>query len=533
MASGGGDADDERTSTGEADEHQPTSQLSADETHPQDTSAQAEDASQQAPEQTAPAESPEDFQPPPGSTADPVLYPLFAGLDSGGETAAKCGIAICLVARNQPEKVSRIVGNLVERAADQPKSEPVLRTLAALAGEHGCEIRGALMTKTSYGDARRIYGYVERVRPWSLADFLDEDDEPTEDAEETILPSVMRLVELDEEGHDLLDTDAFTNIVKQLPGEGGESAGEEAIDAAAAREDTRARSVRRRAQRLEEIAKSRTFRTIEAQSRFDELDVLSRVRSRQYADVIRTQATEDARQFGIEIRLYHRDQSPECRRLLVDRFREWSRLDTGAIVTVADWGDDPRPWLATEFVDTRLPEKGALTTEESLEHARALTGALASIHQRGMVHGAIDPGNVGYPPNTLDRVVEPMLDNVGIMPAYRQLFEPQEYLDIRYAAPEWFDGQYGNIDHTSDVYQLGAVLYRALTGVAPFDGTAEEVETAIRGEQPPPPSTVTDDLPPMSNDIIAKAMAKRKLTRYENVTRFHQDVSRLCEEVLE
>ena len=268
MTSGGGDADDERTPAGEADE-----------TYPQDTSAQAEDVSQQASEQTAPAKSPEDFQPPPGSTADPVLYPLFAGLDSGSETAAKCGIAICLVARNQPEKVSRIVGNLVERAADQPKSEPVLRTLAALAGEHGREIRGALMTETSYGDARRIYGYVERVQPWSLADFLDEDNEPTEDAEETILPSVMRLVELDEEGHDLLDTDAFTNIVKQLPGEGGESAGEEAIDAAAAREDTRARSVRRRAQRLGEIANSRTFRTIEAQSRFDELDVLSRVRS--------------------------------------------------------------------------------------------------------------------------------------------------------------------------------------------------------------------------------------------------------------
>lgn len=541
MATGGGDPfEDPPDGPSEADDGTDGGASRA----PSDAAEQATgetdtDAAQQAQDaagtDSAPADSSggeQRWRPPPGSTADPVLYPLFVGLDSGGETAAKCGIALCLVARNQPAKVSRIVGNLVERAVDRPKSEPVLRTLSALAGEHGREIRGALMTETGYGQARRIYGYVEHVEPWELSDLLD-DDEPAEAAEDSILPSVMRLVELDEEGQDPLSSAAFTNIIEQLPGEGGEGAGEEAIDAAAAREGTRPRSVRRRARRLEEIANSRTFRTIEAHSRFDELEVLSRVRSRRYCDVIRTRAREGAEEIGIEIRLYHRDQSPECRRLLTDRFREWGRLDHDAVVTAADWGDEPRPWLATEFVDRRLSRTSELSTVEKLEHARALTGALAAVHQRGIVHGAIDPDNVGYPPNTLDRVVEPLLDNVGLMPVYRKLFEPREYLDVRYAAPEWFADGDGGVDHTSDVYQLGAVLYRVLTGAAPFDGTAEEVEAAIRGEQPPPPSTVTDDLPPECNAIVAKAMAKRKLTRYENVTRFHQDVCRLCADVLE
>lgn len=538
MATGGGDPSD-REDPSESDPAEATDATNAQHAlgdHQTDASGDqgadaAADRQGGAPDQQSSDDQPaQRFQPPPGSTADPVLYPLFAGLDSGGETAAKCGIAICLVARNQPEKVSRIVGTLAERAAERPRSEPVLRTLAALAPDHGREIRGALMTEADYGQARRIYGYVEHVEPWELADLLDE-DEPAEDAEDSILPAVMRLVELDEEGKNPLDSAAFTNIIEQLPGEGGEAAGEDAIDAAAAREGTRPRTVRRKAQRLQEIANSRTFRTIEAHSRFDELEVLSRVRSRRYCDVIRTRAREGAEETGVEIRLYRRDQSPECRRLLLDRFREWGRLDNDAIVTVADWGDEPRPWIATEFVDARLSGKGELTAVEGLEHARALTGALASVHQRGVVHGAIDPGNVGYPPNTLDRVVEPVLDNVGIMPVYRELFEPREYLDIRYAAPEWFEG--ATIDHTSDVYQLGAVLYRALTGTAPFDGTAEDVRAAIGSEQPPPPSTVTDDLPSELNDIVAKAMAPRKLTRYENVTRFHQDVSRLCAEFLE
>jgi len=460
---------------------------------------------------------------------NPVISSLAAGLDSGdAETVEKCGIALCLVARSQPGKVSTIISRLVEDIVASPKSKPLYRTLAALVEDHGREIRGALMTETGYGDARRIYGRIEHAEAWELSAV--EVEPPDGDEEPSFFSTIMRLVELDEEGRDPLDSDAWTRFIQRLPGEGAESASDREIELAAERQDARPRAVRKRHERIQRIATSPTFLAIEARSRFDELEVLSPISDQRFARVIRSRGRLGAEEFAIAIRLCKQREDPSFREHLTAVLADWAGVDGDGVVRLVDWGETPRPWVATEFVDRRLPSQGQLTPLEALEHARTLTRALVHIHRHGLVHGGIDPQTVGYPPNSLDGVAEPMLDNVGLLPVYRPYAETGQLLDVRYSAPEQLDGRYGSVDHTTDIYQLGAVLYRALTGAPPFD-TVEEIERRVCETQPSPPTERSPDLPPAIDGIIEKATAKQKLVRYETALQFHNDVRAVCNDL--
>ncbi|WP_436902266.1 protein kinase domain-containing protein [Halovenus halobia] len=465
--------------------------------------------------------------PPPRERTHPLVSSLCAGLVSEQEMAEQCAISLCLVAENQPSKVSRIIGQLVEQVVADPESEVTVRTLGTLSDEHGREIRGALMTETGYTDARRLYGRVEHAEPWDLS-AVETDVPEGEDADFSFVSAVMRLVELEAENRDPLDSDVWTRFIQEMPGEGGESASEEEIELAAAREQSRPRSVRRRHRRIERIANSRLFRVIESSSRFDELEVLSGLRSHRFGKTIRTRGQTETNEYALTLLLVHQVDSAAFRRLLTDRIRAWDRLAGDGVVTVADWGDSPRLWVATTVVGGSLADRDRLPRREALAHAQTLSRALVTIHQHGIVHGGIDPLTVSYPPTGLDSAVEPMLDMVGFLSVYRRFADTDTLLDIRYAAPEQFDEQ--SVDGATDIYQLGAVLYRALTGRPPYDGDAETVREQILAGDRTPPTDHNPKLPDAVDDIIAKAMATQKLLRYDNATRFHQEIRQLCDD---
>ncbi len=468
-------------------------------------------------------------QPPasdPRARTHPVVGSLVAALPGADEeTAQRCGIALSLVARGQPGKVSTIIGLLVEQLAADPDSEPACRTLATLLGDHGREIRGALITEAGYGAARRIYGRIEHTEPWELSAV---EVEPDADGEPTFFSAVMRLVELDSQGREPLDSDAWTRFIQRLPGEGGEAASDEEIERAAARKQSRPRSVRRRHKRIQQIENSQTFLAIEARSKFDELEVLSPMRKQRFARAIRVRGRIGVEEYALLIRLCDQQDAPAFRRRLTDCLRGWARLDSPGLVRVLDWAATPRPWIATAVVEGRLANHGRLAPMNALDHALVLSRALVELHSSGVVHGGIDPRSVGYPPNTLDGVADPMLDNVGLLPVYSQYDGPGQYLDGRYAAPEYFDDRYGRVDHTTDIYQFGMVLYRALTGNHPFEA-GEEIAEQVCHQQLDPPSATVPDLPDGIDEIIEKATAKEKITRYETAVQFHHELRALSE----
>ncbi len=127
--------------------------------------------------------------------------------------------------------------------------------------------------------------------------------------------------------------------------------------------------------------------------------------------------------------------------------------------------------------------------------------AIAHLHSRGVVHRDVKPENIlvdarGHA-KLLDYDLAARVDDPRPGPAVAGT--------IAYLSPEQARGQ--TAVPASDVYGLGAVAYRAITGQAPFTGEADEVLRAHAEAAPPLPSAVRRDLEPF-DDLVSALMAK-------------------------
>lgn len=273
--------------------------------------------------------------------------------------------------------------------------------------------------------------------------------------------------------------------------------------------------------RTDEPGTPDTFAAIGSLSSLDRLSAVDSGVEERYAEGYRCRAVRDDEERGVSVRLFERpdeDDRLAFQSDLEDCLGRWQTFDDdGGVVTVAEWGRRPRPWVRTQPVDASLAERGPPDVARALDQAVALAEAVATLHAHGAVHAGLDPQNVVYPCDPLDALERPMLDNVGLMGVFRQYFEPANYLDPRFAAPEYYDDDFGSVDAATDVYGLGAVVYYLLTRRPPFEGSYGEVRAGVLDEQPTPPSDARDAVPPRADPVLAKALAKSKLARYDAV----------------
>ncbi|MFC6862596.1 hypothetical protein ACFQGE_03855 [Halomicroarcula sp. GCM10025817] len=272
---------------------------------------------------------------------------------------------------------------------------------------------------------------------------------------------------------------------------------------------------------------------VEHESPFDHLSILAPRDRRRYGDVYRTLGTIDGTDVAVAIRLLDTpDTDTDAFRSAVGtRLDDWAAVaGLDNVVSLYDWGHEPYLWATTEYTDETLADRDQFDPAEAAWHAEQLALAVSSLHERGVVHASIDPENVAYYGNVLaaDDRQPPLLDNVGAIQAYRHVTDPANYLDPRYAAPEFYDRRFGRIDHATDLYHLGAVCYRLFTGRPPYAGEFETIRERVLQAPPPTPSEVAD-VPSEVDALVGKAMGKRKLARYESVTHLTQEIRALKE----
>ena len=238
------------------------------------------------------------------------------------------------------------------------------------------------------------------------------------------------------------------------------------------------------------------------------------------ADV--SHATADTDTETVELALKEPRMSGTLHTETIERMLEeaetWQQLDDhDHIVSVVDYGSEPLPWIAMEYMDgNHLGDRaGDLDIEQALWTAIGTTKAVRHAHRRGVAHLDLKPENV------LFRSVEDAWDvpKVADWGLSKQLLEHSksvEGMSPHYAAPEQFADKYGNADDITDVYQLGAVFYELFTGRPPFQGDTFEVVNQIQADDPTPPSDLAA-LPPEIDDILLTALATDKADRYEDV----------------
>ncbi|MFJ2163492.1 protein kinase [Streptomyces sp. NPDC087856] len=196
------------------------------------------------------------------------------------------------------------------------------------------------------------------------------------------------------------------------------------------------------------------------------------------------------------------------------------RLSHQNIVTVHDWGEvavDGRQtlFLVMELVHgVPLHRRLAESTPPwplAVGWGAQLAEALAAAHDEGVVHRDIKPANVLLKPSGTLKVLD-----FGVAKFMGETIGARELSVVgvplgspSYMSPEQADGDRA-VDHRSDLYSLGCLLYHAVTGRPPFTGSSPwAVLRKHMDEAPVPPGMYVEELPYALNDLILSLLAKR------------------------
>jgi len=203
---------------------------------------------------------------------------------------------------------------------------------------------------------------------------------------------------------------------------------------------------------------------------------------------------------------------------MLEEAETWELLDDhDHIVDIIDYGQDPFPWIAMEYMDSgHLGERaGKMDLPQALWTALSITDAVHHAHyRRGVAHLDLKPENVLF--RSIDGMWDaPKVADWGLSKHLINHSKSVEGISPQYAAPEQFDERYGTADTITDIYQLGAMFYFLFTGRPPFGEDSRKAMRRVLDEDPIPPSEVAD-VPEALNDILMTAMEKDKDDRYDS-----------------
>ncbi|MCB9883218.1 MAG: protein kinase [Planctomycetes bacterium] len=175
---------------------------------------------------------------------------------------------------------------------------------------------------------------------------------------------------------------------------------------------------------------------------------------------------------------------------------------------------------------TYLPRRGqAGHTKAIATLVRDVADALQHAHEQGIVHRDIKPSNL-----LLDEQGSVQVTDFGIArnEGMGTLTQTEQWLgSLPYMSPEQARLLEQRVDHRTDVYSLGVVLYELLTWQRPIRGsTSHEIITNLRTHQPIPVRRLNQDVPRDLGVICGKAMSKAPDERYASAAALRDDLDR-------
>lgn len=213
--------------------------------------------------------------------------------------------------------------------------------------------------------------------------------------------------------------------------------------------------------------------------------------------------------------------------------RALAALNHPNIVAVYDVGEfEGKPYLVTEFlVGETLRDRltsGAIPVRKAVTYAEAIAEALSAAHAKGIIHRDLKPENIFLTSSGVVKVLDfGLARSTGVPPgssddsptlAVTPQTEPGVVMGtVGYMSPEQVRGE--QVDHRSDIFSFGAVLYEMITGKRAFRG-ASSVETmnAILKEEPPEILPERSDVPPAVERVLRHCLEKEPERRFESAS---------------
>ena len=228
--------------------------------------------------------------------------------------------------------------------------------------------------------------------------------------------------------------------------------------------------------------------------------------------------------------------------IAVQRFlgeaRAIGRLNHPNVVSIYDIGQwNGQYYLVMELlsggsVADRVDQNGRLPWREACRLISEAARGLAAAHAAGMIHRDIKPENLMLTKDGSVKVVD-----FGLSKLLDSSHDPQKAITKagqilgtpQYMSPEQFEAT--ETDARTDIYSLGATLFRLLTARFPYDDCRSIVQVMTAHlTKAPPVATVFDPMIPVACDrIVARAMAKSPADRYQTATELATDLESLLQ----
>ncbi len=205
-----------------------------------------------------------------------------------------------------------------------------------------------------------------------------------------------------------------------------------------------------------------------------------------------------------------------------------ARLNHPNIVQIYDWGEfDNSYFICMEYIEGNslkeiIEKKGTLLPRIVADYAVQICNALLMAHKNNLIHRDIKPQNILVTSEGKIKVTD-----FGIAKSLNT--DVTKTLNImgtaHYISPEQAKGEI--LDHRTDIYSLGIVLYEMLTGDVPFRGESSiDISLKHINEIPIKPSELIENIPPGLERIIMHCLEKNPQARYSTVKELEDDLKK-------
>jgi len=234
------------------------------------------------------------------------------------------------------------------------------------------------------------------------------------------------------------------------------------------------------------------------------------------------------RKVALKFLPHHLCQDEDCRRRFTREAQAAAALDHPNIAAIYEVGEHRgRPFYAMQVVEGKTLKEAMAGKDLPLANILAITlqlcEGLQAAHDKGIIHRDIKPSNILIDSDGRVRIVDFGLASVR---GSEQLTKTGSTLGtIGYMSPEQVQGE--KVDHRSDLFAVGVILYEMITGHNPFtrDSDVGTIQ-AILNEVPKPMARFDKDVSPGLESVVSRLLEKNANLRYQTTADLISDLRR-------